>query len=148
MNLTPQQIQRLESAPVGRLATAGLDAAPHLIPVCFALDCTPAADCRIYSVLDRKPKRAALTRLRRVRNLLQNPQAALLIDHYNADWSQLWYLLLTGPAELLTDPADPEHLDAIQLLQQKYPQYRTMDIAANPVIRLTVERAVSWDAAG
>ena len=148
MNLTPQQIQRLESASVGRLATAGLDAAPHLIPVCFALDYTPAAGCRIYSVLDWKPKRAALTRLRRVRNLLQNPQAALLIDHYNADWSQLWYLLLTGPAQLLTEPADPERLDAIQLLQQKYPQYRTMDIAANPVIRLTVERAVSWDAAG
>lgn len=147
MNLTPQQIQRLESSPVGRLATAGLDAAPHLIPVCFALAST-AADCRIYSVLDRKPKRAALTRLRRVRNLLQNPQAALLIDHYNADWSQLWYLLLTGPAQLLTDPADPERIDAIQLLQQKYPQYRTMDIAANPVIRLSVERAVSWDAAG
>ena len=147
MNLTPQQIQRLQSAPVGRLATAGTDATPHLIPVCFALAATDA-DCRIYSVLDRKPKRTALTRLRRVRNLLQNPQAALLIDHYNADWSQLWYILLTGPAQLLTAPADPERLDAIHRLQQKYPQYRTMDIAANPVIRLTVEQAVSWDAAG
>ena len=146
MNLTPRQIQRLNAAPVGRLATAGLDAAPHIIPVCFAL-ANPAAGARIYSVLDQKPKRAPLTRLRRVRNILANPQAALIIDHYNADWQQLWYLLLSGPAQLLTDPADPERQTAIRRLQQKYPQYRTMAITANPVIKLTVARAVSWDAA-
>ena len=63
MNLTPRQIQRLNAAPVGRLATAALDAAPHIIPVCFAL-ANPAAGARIYSVLDQKPKRAPLTRLR------------------------------------------------------------------------------------
>ena len=146
MNLTSRQIQRLNAAPVGRLATAALDAAPHIIPVCFAL-ANPAAGARIYSVLDQKPKRAPLTRLRRVRNILANPQAALLIDHYNADWRQLWYLLLSGPAQLLTDPADPERQTALRRLQQKYPQYRTMNITANPVIKLTVEQAISWDAA-
>ena len=151
MRLTPQQSRRLETAPVARLATAGSNAAPHIIPVCFALDNDSDTEgCHIYSVLDQKPKRAALTRLRRVRNLLENPQAALLVDHYNpADWSQLWYILITGPAELLTADhaaAQPERQRAIAQLRQKYPQYRTMDIAENPVIRLTAARVVEWDA--
>ena len=151
MQLTPQQIRRLETAPVGRLATAGADAAPHLIPVCFVLDGSPgAADCRIYSVLDQKPKRAALTRLRRVRNILENPQAALLVDHYDpADWRQLWYLLITGPAELLTAAnaaANSERQSALAQLRQKYPPYRDMDLDENPVIRLTAARVVEWNA--
>ena len=151
MQLTPQQIRRLETAPVGRLATAGAKAIPHLIPVCFVLDISPGGGaCRIYSVLDQKPKRAALTRLRRVRNILENPQAALLVDHYDpADWRQLWYILITGPVELLTaDPAaaNPERKVAIAQLRQKYPPYRDMDLAENPVIRLTAARVVEWNA--
>ena len=149
MRLPPQQSRRLATAPVARLATADGNAAPHIIPVCFALDHRDDG-CRIYSVLDAKPKRAALTRLRRVRNILENPQAALLVDHYNpADWSQLWYILITGPAELLTadHAANPsERQRAIAQLRQKYPQYRAMELDENPVIRLTAARVVEWDA--
>ena len=153
MPLSPQQICRLQTAPIARLATADANAAPHLIPVCFVLYGRPnaAAPPRLYSVLDQKPKRAALARLRRVRNILENPQAALLVDHYNpADWSQLWYILLTGPAELLTadQPAhNSERQSAIAQLRQKYPQYLDMALADNPVIRLTAERVVEWNAA-
>ena len=110
MNLTPQQTQRLAAAPVGHLSTASRAGAPHVIPVCFALD-PDAASPALYIVLDRKPKRAALTRLRRVRNLLDNPQVALLIDHYDQDWTQLWYILLTGTAQLLDAPAHPEPVE-------------------------------------
>ena len=143
--LSPEQTQLLSEAPVGRLATASATGAPHVIPVCFASD-----GQYIYSVLDGKPKRAALTRLRRVRNLLANPQVALLVDHYEADWSRLWYLLITGAAELLgedgedEDKEGKEREEAIGLLRQKYPQYRDMDIDGNPVIRITPQRVVSW----
>lgn len=143
--LSPEQTQLLSEAPVGRLATASATGAPHVIPVCFASD-----GHYIYSVLDGKPKRAALTRLRRVRNLLDNPQVALLVDHYEADWSRLWYLLITGAAELLgedgedEDKEGQEREEAIGLLRQKYPQYRDMDIDGNPVIRITPQRVVSW----
>jgi len=145
LSLTPEQLQRLKAAPVGRLSTAGASGTPHVIPVCFALDWDGSSGA-IYIVLDQKPKRAALTRLRRVRNILENPRAALVVDHYDPDWTQLWYILLSGTARLLEDgPGESEERrQAIRQLRQKYPQYRNMDIDDNPVIRLTPQRATAW----
>ena len=145
MQLSHEQIQRLTDTPVGHLSTAGKSDVPHVIPVCFALD-SREDGAAIYIVLDQKPKRAALTRLRRVRNILENPQVALVVDHYEADWTQLWYILLTGTAELLEQSTheDGERAHAIHLLRQKYPQYREMDIADNPVIKITPTRVAAW----
>ena len=60
-----------------------------------------------------------------------------MVDHYDPDWTQLWYILLSGSAQLLED--DPgeaeERRRAVRLLRQKYPQYRTMDIDDSPVIK-------------
>ncbi len=146
-HFTQQQAQRLARVPVAHLATASRDAVPHVVPVCFALDCE-APGQPIYTVLDRKPKRAPLRRLRRVRNLLENPPATLLADHYEPDWSKLWYILVAGVAGLLTveeaGSVGQERLRAIGLLRGKYPQYRDMDIDRNPVIRITPARVTAW----
>ena len=96
----------------------------------------------IYSALDQKPKRTTVARLRRVRNIAANPQVALVVDHYAEDWRRLWYLLITGTAELLE--GGEEQARAVQLLRQKYPQYRQMDIQASPVIRITPTGVVAW----
>jgi PPOX class probable F420-dependent enzyme len=95
-------------------------------------------------VLDQKPKRVPATRLRRVRNIQANPQVALVVDHYDADWRGLWYLLITGTAELLE--AGDEQARAIVLLRQKYPQYRQMSIEAkdSPVIKITPTGLAAW----
>lgn len=135
--LTPSQTALLTAAPVGRLATADAAGRPHVIPVCFACD-----GRRIYSALDAKPKRGRLADLRRVRNIRANPQASLVIDHYEADWSRLWYLLVSGTAELIA--AGDEHSTALALLRAKYPQYRAMALDDNPIIRITPQRAVGW----
>lgn len=137
--LSSRQARLLETAGVGHLATAGAEGAPHVIPVCFTTD----GRC-IYSVLDQKPKRAPLTRLRRIRNIQANPQVALLIDHYEEDWTRLWYLLVSGTAELLVE--GDERVQAIGMLRDKYQQYRVMDIDPNPVIKITPTRVVSWGA--
>ena len=137
INLTPDQTARLSNAPVGHLATADAAGRPHVIPVCFAYDGE-----YLYSVLDAKPKRSRLTGLRRVRNILENPQVSLVIDHYDEDWSQLWYLLVHGRAELVEDAESTG--PAIALLRSKYPQYRRMAVDGNPVIRITLERATGW----
>ncbi|PKB82770.1 MAG: PPOX class F420-dependent oxidoreductase [SAR202 cluster bacterium Io17-Chloro-G9] len=132
----------LASARIGHLATADETGAPHVIPVCFALGGDLVSGDTIYSVLDQKPKRTALTRLRRVRNILANPQVALVVDHYEESWDRLWYILVRGRAELLED--GDERVTAIGLLRQKYDQYRTMDIGDNPVIKIAISQTVAW----
>lgn len=139
LELSPSQVQLLSEARVGHLATADVSGVPHVIPVCFAFDGTA-----IYSVLDQKPKRATLTRLKRVRNIQANPQVSLVVDHYEEDWQRLWYILITGEAGLLLDGDQQEA--AIALLRQKYPQYRGMDIDQNPVIKITPTRVIGWSA--
>ena len=138
--LTSSQTRLLEEARVGHLATSDSEGMPHVIPVCFALH-----EGNLYSVLDQKPKRAPLTRLRRVRNIVANPKAALTVDHYQEDWRGLWYILVWGAAELLT--AGAERDAAEDVLRRKYWQYREMDIAGNPVIKLTPERVTAWSGA-
>ena len=93
--LTANADQLLRSARVGHLATASPEGHPHVIPVCFAFDGES-----VFSVLDRKPKSTAVTRLRRVRNILANPQVSLVVDHYEEDWQRLWYVLVLGRAGL------------------------------------------------
>ena len=135
--LDPGQTRLLAAARVGHLSTADANGQPHVIPVCFAFD-----GRRLYSVLDQKPKRALLSKLRRVRNIESNPQVALVVDHYEEDWSNLRYILVSGKADLLVD--GDERVEAIRLLRNKYPQYQDMDIDASPVIRITPDRFVTW----
>ena len=123
--LTDEQVELLNQIPVGHLATADGDGRPHVIPFCFVCE-----GGLIYCVLDAKPKSSDLRRLRRVRNILANPNVSLVIDHYESDWSKLWYLLVHGKAELL-EPG-PEHVAALTRLRSKYPQYLQMDLDDNP----------------
>ena len=125
---------------VGRLATCGSDGAPHVVPVCFAWD---PDRLRLYIALDAKPKRVDVRRLKRVRNILANPQAALVCDHYEEDWARLRYVLVHATAGLL-EPGMPEHAAALVLLRAKYPQYRAMALEANPVIALIPARVSAW----
>ena len=129
----------LRDARVGRLATADLRGRPLVVPVCFAL-----AGTVIYSAIDAKPKRDPSRPLRRVRNVLENPQAALVIDEYDEDWTWLCYVIIEGTAAVL--PAGDELALAVDVLTEKYPQYRAMGLSHEPgsMIRLTVDRVVPW----
>ena len=145
--LTESQARFLADARVARLATADAEGRPHVIPVCFAHVSDSNWGEAIYSVLDRKPKIAELTRLRRVRNILSNPQAALVVDHYDEDWQALRYVLVSCRAELLTGEEE-EAAQAIALLRQKYQQYRDMALDGSPVIKLTPLRFTAWSFSG
>ena len=123
------------------LATASADADPHLIPVVFALH-----DDAIWIAIDEKPK--TTLRLRRLRNIEDNPRAALLIDHYDDDWSRLWWVLLRGPAEVWwpqTWTAERAQA-AIAALRARYPQYAQMALEERPLLRLIPERVTRWSA--
>jgi PPOX class probable F420-dependent enzyme len=132
----------LEAHRVGHLATAGADGAPHVIPVCYALD-----DVALYFVADEKPKRRPARELVRLRNLRANPRAAVVVDDWDEDWSRLAWVLVRGPAAVVTDSR--AHAAALRLLRARYSQYRQMpldDPERNPIVRIDPERVVTWRA--
>lgn len=138
IDLSPRQLAFLQAQRAGRLATATRDGAPHVIPVCYACD-----GASLYIALDSKPKRVAPERLRRVRNILENPRVALVIDRYSDDWSELAYLLIQGTAALLP-PGDAEHRRAVALLRERYLQYQAMPIDRQPVIAIRPAAVIAW----
>ena len=129
---------KLENARVARLATLDSERNPHVIPVCFAFDGSV-----FYSAMDRKPKRVAPSRLARLKNVRETPSVALLVDHYDEDWTRLWYVLVRGEAQEVSDQA--EHQRAIQCLRGKYPQYDRNMLADDAlVLRITPLRVTAW----
>jgi PPOX class probable F420-dependent enzyme len=134
--LSERQRRFLEESRVGHLATADKSGMPHLIPVCYAVEAAT-----LYITIDQKPKRRDIP-LKRVRNIIENPQAAFIADRWDEDWTRLAWVMLRGPAEILDK--GPEHDRAQSLLLARYPQYQRMTLAALPVIALRIERAIDW----
>jgi PPOX class probable F420-dependent enzyme len=131
--------ERFATARVARLATVGEDGRPHLVPIVYALDAE-----RIYHAVDHKPKRT--TALRRLDNIAANPRVALLADEYDDDeWARLWWARADGVARVL-DPGCDEARAAIELLCERYRQYREAP-PCGPVIAIEVERWTGWWAA-
>ena len=130
--------RRFAAARVARLATAGADGRPHLVPIVFAV-----AGDTIYSAVDRKPKRT--TALRRLANVVDNPRVAVLADHYEEDWAALWWVRADGAARVLD--AGDEARSAVARLTERYAQYRSSP-PPGPVLAVDVERWAGWSASG
>lgn len=125
---------RLALAQVAHLATTGPGGQPHLVPVCFALE-----GSIVYFAVDAKPKRTS--NLKRLRNIEANPKVSVLVDHYEEDWSRLWWVRVDGTARLVTDQEESRH--AIELLESRYSQYRRMP-PDGPVVAISVDRLTGW----
>ena len=136
--LTDVQRRFLDVRRVAHLATADRTGIPHLVPVCFCVDAAS-----VYITVDEKPKRTDVT-LKRVRNIVENPAVAVSVDRWDEDWTRLGWVMLRGVAEIL-DGGD-EHDAAQAWLRVRYPQYRTMDLAALPVIAVRIRRVLAWGA--
>jgi PPOX class probable F420-dependent enzyme len=127
---------RVEAARVARLATLRDDGRPHVVPVCFAL----AGDA-IVSVVDDKPKRSA--HLRRLDNVRVHPAVTLLVDHYDDDWTRLWWVRVDGAARVIE--GGPEHRRAVDRLAAKYAQYRVAR-PGGAVIAVEIQSWQGWSA--
>ena len=134
--LSPSQRRFLDAARVAHVATADAAGVPHVVPACYAV-----ADNAFYVTIDEKPKRRDMP-LKRLRNIMENPAVAATVDRWDEDWTRLAWVMLRGRADILPDGA--EHDSAQALLRDRYPQYRTMDLAPLPVIALRIERVTSW----
>ena len=94
-------------------------------------------DGAVWSAVDRKRKRAAEPA--RVRRLRRRPEAALLVDRYDDDWSRLAWVELRGSVSV--EPLGP----ALEALTEKYPQYAEQR-PQGPLLRLAPERFACWRA--
>lgn len=132
---------RLQAARIARLATVDRDGHPHVLPVCFVV-----CGDRIYTAADAKPKKVAPGQLARVRHILSHDRVALVVDYYEEDWEQLWYVLVRGHAALVPGQSSGERAHALALLRGKYPQYRAGLLPDDaPIIRIDIERVTGWE---
>ena len=122
---------RFATARVARLATVGADGAPHLVPIVFAL-----VENVIYSAVDAKPKRHRA--LRRLANIAHEPRVTVLTDHYEDDWTRLWWVRADGLARV-AESSD----EGLAALIAKYPQYVSAP-PAGPFITVEVSRWTGW----
>jgi PPOX class probable F420-dependent enzyme len=127
----------LSSAPVARLATTGGDGSVHLVPVCFAV-----VGGLVVSAVDHKPKRTI--RLQRLQDIEVTGRAALLVDHYEDDWSRLWWIRIAGRAEVHVRGSDLD-VAARRALVAKYRQYAAHE-PAGPVYSVALDAVTAWRA--
>jgi PPOX class probable F420-dependent enzyme len=123
-------------SPVAMLATVGADGAPHLVPVVFAVH----GDV-VYTAVDAKRK--STQRLRRLANIEANPKVSMLVDHYDDDWAQLWWVRADGIAAI--HYSGEEMAAGYALLRKKYLQYQRIALDG-PVVTVDVQRWASWQA--
>lgn len=139
MKLTPEQARaRLQAARSTRLATASAEGIPHLVPITFAVE-----GDQLFFAIDHKPKSSMA--LRRLDNIRANPYVSVLADHYDDDWTQLWWVRADGAAAIWDDSPAREH--ALDLLAARYPQY-TETRPAGPVVAITLTRISGWSYKG
>ena len=137
--LSGKERRFVESARVARLATADASGVPHVVPVCYAL-----LGDNLYVTIDEKPKRSGARVVKRLRNIMENPAVAAVVDRYDDDWSRLAWVMLRGRAEVLDRGG--EHDRAQAALRERYPQYRAMRLEPLPVIALRIARVNAWGA--
>ena len=87
----------IDKATVARLATVDSECKPHLIPVVFVFD-----NDHYFIPIDEKTKRSKPEDLKRIKNIQQNPNVALLIDEYNEDWRKLYFIMIQGKASIIS----------------------------------------------
>ena len=122
----------LTQARVARLALLDEEDLPRVLPVTFAV-----YEGAVWSAIDQKPKRSAEPA--RVRRLRRRPEAALLVDRYDDDWSRLAWVEVRG--DVTVEPLGP----ALEALVAKYPQYAS-ERPPGPLLRLAPRRFACWKA--
>jgi PPOX class probable F420-dependent enzyme len=121
------ELKFLKSHELCRLATASKDAKPHVVPVIYALDGE-----NIIVAIDYKTKK--------LRNLRENPRAALVVDEYRPNHA----LMVEGECEILE--RGKEYLRLLHILFDKFAYYRNnpWGEGESPILKMKPTKAVSW----
>jgi PPOX class probable F420-dependent enzyme len=132
----------IDKARVARLAPVDSECKPHLIPVVFVFD----NHC-YFIPIDEKTKRSRPEKLKRAKNIQQNPNVALLIDEYNEDWKKLYFIMIQGKASIVGKELEQNEMllleKAHKLLFDKYLQYQKIGIGEY-VIMIIPQKVITW----
>jgi PPOX class probable F420-dependent enzyme len=140
MNIPSAVEEFIERARVARLATIDSEFKPHVVPVVFVFDGN-----HFFIPIDKKRKTAKPEKLKRIKNVQDNPNVALLIDGYNEDWTRLAFVMIQGKASIITSKTE-ENLqvqEAYKKLITKYLQYQKVGIGEMCII-IAPEKVISW----
>jgi PPOX class probable F420-dependent enzyme len=69
------------------------------------------------------------------------PRCALLVDHYDDDWSRLWWVRADGRAAVVDEP--PAAHPGLIALADRYARYREQP-PPGPLLVVTVDRWSGW----
>src|SRR5258708_34875559 len=93
--LSPPHGDSLAIRGAGHWPTADRAGAPHVVPVCYAID-----GDTLYITIDEKPKQSGGP-LKRLRNIAENPAVAVVVDRYDEAWARPGWVMVLGRAEIL-----------------------------------------------
>lgn len=138
--IIPSDVEEfIERARVARLATIDSEFKPHLVPVVFVFDGNS-----FVIPIDDKRKTTKPEKLKRIRNIQANPNAALLIDNYSEDWTSLTFVTIQGKASVAGKTEDNIQVrEAYKKLMTKYLQYQKVGVGEMCII-IAPEKVVSW----
>ncbi len=136
---TKRECEFIQAQKIARMATVDKSGKPLVLPICYAYD----GNC-IYTPIDKKPKRTSAMKLKRIKNIVTNPNVSLVIDRYYEDWTRIAYIVIHGTAEVLD--RGEEYLESLRILSERYRQYKRMKLSqlGLPVIKITPNRFISW----
>lgn len=129
--------RRFRQARIARLATTRGSGHPHLVPVCFAFD-----GDRVVTAVDEKPKTTPA--LQRFENVRAQPRVSLLVDFWDEDWTQLWWVRVDGTARVAESGDDLDR--ALTALTSKYRGQYGLRSPTGPAIIVDVQHWRGWTA--
>jgi coenzyme F420-0:L-glutamate ligase/coenzyme F420-1:gamma-L-glutamate ligase len=137
-------LELIKGARIGHLATTASNRQPYLTPVVFI-----AQQNGIIIPLDYKPKTIDVKELRRVKNIEENPKVSFLVDHYDENWTNLWFVMMIGHAKLVqmngkTERKIKEMRKIPDMFLKKYSQYTKIGIGKT-YIKLMIEKTIYWE---
>lgn len=118
----------MKSHSLCSFATASRDCTPHVIPVVYALD----GDKSVVIAVDYETKK--------LRNLGENPKAALLVNNEGASKC----IMIQGKCEI--HERGEEYLRLLKVLFERFDFYREdpWGEGESPILRIRPDKVVSW----
>ena len=125
--LTAKQLDFLKTHELCRLATASKDARPHVVPVIYAVDGETLVVAVDYGT-------------KKLKNLRENPQVAIVVDEYRLNGG----IMVEGDCEIFE--RGEEYLRLLQVLFDRFVYYRNnpWGEGESPILKIRPTKAVMW----